>query len=179
MLVAAATLLPAAAAAQQGPIIEPRTITMTPFLGSGFAVSNDLDSSLALGAGIGYDLTRNLGFEGEFSRVFDVVGDNDNLDWSVMNFTASVLYHFDVPRVAPYAAFGIGLEHSNPDYDVIDPAALVIGSSNEIAWNFGGGVKVPLTERFLARADLRRFQANDLAPDYWRLYGGISFWLKR
>ena len=25
------------------------------------------------------------------------------------------------------------------------------------------------------RGDLRRFQSNDLAPDYWRLYGGITF----
>jgi hypothetical protein len=179
MLAAAATLLPATAAAQQEPIIEPRTITVTPFLAAGFGVSDDLDGSLGIGVGVAYDLTRHLGFEGEFSRLFDVVGDDDNLDWAVTNFTFSALYHFTVPRVAPYAAFGIGWERSSPDYDVIDPTALVIGPSTEIAWNIGGGVKVPITERFLARADLRRFQANDLAPDHWRLYGGLTFWLKR
>jgi hypothetical protein len=26
---------------------------------------------------------------------------------------------------------------------------------------------------------LRRFEANDAAPDYWRLYGGLSWWIKR
>jgi hypothetical protein len=36
-------------------------------------------------------------------------------------------------------------------------------------------VKYPITPRLLARGDLRRFNANDLAPDYWRLYGGITF----
>jgi hypothetical protein len=30
-----------------------------------------------------------------------------------------------------------------------------------------------------ARADLRRFQANDAAPDYWRVYGGVTFLLRR
>jgi hypothetical protein len=180
ILAGTAALLPARAAAQ-APVIEPRTITVTPFLGVGFGVSNELDSSLGLGASVEYDLTRNLGFEGEFSRLFDVVGDNDNLDWSVTNFTASVLYHFPVPRVAPYAAFGLGWERSNPDFDELDPVAaeLVVGPSTEVAWNIGGGVKVPVTERLLARADLRRFQANDFAPDYWRLYGGLTFWIKR
>ncbi len=53
-------------------------------------------------------------------------------------------------------------------------------NSTEIALNFGGGAKIPLNSgRLLARADLRRFQVNDLAPDYWRLYGGVTFWIKR
>jgi hypothetical protein len=168
---------PATAGAQSA--VEPNTITVTPFLGVGFGTSHNLDSSLGIGAAVGYDLTRNLGFEGEFGRLFDVVGDDDNLDWSVTNITGSVLYHFDVPRVTPYAAFGLGWERSNPDTDNPDPAANTIPKSTEIAWNIGGGVKVPVAERFLARADLRRFQANDSAPDYWRIYGGLTFWIKR
>ena len=52
-------------------------------------------------------------------------------------------------------------------------------SSTEVGWHLGGGVKVPLGDRLLARADLRRFQVNDLAPDHWRFYGGITFWIKR
>jgi hypothetical protein len=42
-----------------------------------------------------------------------------------------------------------------------------------------GGVKYPLSESLLVRGDLRRFESNDLAPDYWRLYGGITFILGR
>jgi opacity protein-like surface antigen len=175
--------LPAVAAAQAvastQSVTEPNTITITPFLSGSFGTSQDLGGSLGFGGAVGYDLTKNLGFEGEFGHVFDVAGDDDNIDWSLTNFSGSVLYHFDVPRVTPYGAFGLGWERSNPDIKVPDPLALTIPSSTELAWHIGGGVKVPVTERFLARADLRRFQANDLAPDYWRLYGGLTFWVKR
>ena len=84
-----------------------------------------------------------------------------------------------MPRATPYAAVGLGWERSNLDFEVPDPAALTIPSSTEVAWNIGGGVKVPIGERFLGRGDLRRFQVNDLAPDHWRLYGGLTFWIKR
>lgn len=176
--VAAVTIVaPAAARAQS--VAEPNTVTVTPFLSVSFGTSNELGSSLGIGAAVGYDLTKNLGFEFEVGRVFDVAGDDDNLDWSLTNIHANVIYHFDVPRVTPYAAFGLGWERSSLDFDVPDPAALTIASSTEVAWNLGGGVKVPFGERFLARGDLRRFQVNDLAPDHWRLYGGLTFWIKR
>jgi opacity protein-like surface antigen len=177
-LAAFAALTPAAALAQS--VAEPNTVTVTPFLSASFGTSNDLGSSLGIGASVGYDLTKNLGFEFEVGRVFDVAGDDDNLDWSLTNINANVIYHFDVPRVTPYAIAGLGWERSSLDFEVPDPAALTIASSTEVAWNIGGGVKVPFGgERFLARGDLRRFQVNDLAPDHWRLYGGLTFWIKR
>ena len=176
-LAALATWAPVAAHAQS--VIEPNTVTVTPFLSTSFGVSQGQDSSLGIGAAVGYDLTSNLGFEVEFARVFDIAGDDANLDWTLTNINANVIYHFDVPRVTPYATAGLGWERSNLDFEVPDPAALTIASSTEVAWNVGGGVKVPVGERFLARGDLRRFQVNDLAPDHWRLYGGLTFWIKR
>jgi opacity protein-like surface antigen len=176
-LVGALALTPSTAQAQS--VAEPNTVTATPFLSVSFGTSNDLGSSLGIGAAIGYDLTRNLGFEAEVGRVFDVAGDDDNLDWSLTTINANVIYHFDVPRVTPYAAAGLGWERSRPDFEVEDPAANTIGSSTEVAWNFGGGIKVPVGDRLLARGDIRRFQVNDLAPDHWRLYGGLTFWIKR
>jgi opacity protein-like surface antigen len=173
-LAAFTALLPSAAGAQS--VAEPNTVTATPFLSVSFGTSRDLGSSLGIGAAIGYDWTKNLGFEMEFGRVFDVAGDNETLDWSLTTINANVIYHFDVPRVTPYATAGLGWERSNPDLEDDDPA---LGSSTEVAWNVGGGVKVPFGERVLARADLRRFQVNDLAPDHWRLYGGLTFWIKR
>jgi len=160
-------------------VAEPRTVTVTPFVGVSFGTSNDLGSSLGIGAAVGYDWTRNLGFEVELGHVFDVVGDDDNLDWSLTNISANVIYHFDVPRLTPYATAGLGWERSTPKYDLVDPAQQTIGRSTEVAWNFGGGVKVPVGDRLLARGDLRRFQVNDFAPDHWRLYGGLTFWIKR
>lgn len=169
------------ARAQALSVAEPNTVTVTPFLSASFGVSQAENGGIGLGVGIGYDLTRNLGFEFEIGHVFDVAGDDANLDWSLTNFSANVVYHFAAPRVTPYATAGLGWERSNLSFDVPDPLALslTIPSSTEIAWNFGGGVKYPINERFLARGDLRRFQVNDLAPDHWRLYGGLTFWVKR
>jgi len=178
-LVGALALIPSAAHAQAQSVAEARTVTVTPFVGVSFGTSSGLGSSLGAGFGIGYDWTRNIGVEVELGHVFDVAGDDDNLDWSLTNISANAIYHFDVSRVTPYATLGIGWERSSPSFEVPDPAALTIGSSTEIAWNVGGGVKVPFGERLLARADIRRFQVNDFAPDHWRLYGGLTFWIKR
>jgi opacity protein-like surface antigen len=168
---------PAASLAQS--VAEPKTWTVTPFLGGSFGTSNDLGSSLTLGAGVEYDVTSNLGFEAELGYVFDVVGDDANADWSLTTFSANGIYHFDVPRVTPYATLGLGVERSNLTIDDPDILALYPPDSNEITYNFGGGVKYPLSDRFLARADLRRFQASDLAPDHWRIYAGLTWWITR
>jgi len=156
------------------------TWTATPFLGVSFGTSNHLDNSLGIGVGVGYDLTSNLGFEGEIGHVFDVVGDNSRVDWSITNVSANVLYHFDVRgRATPYATFGLGWEHSGVDVENPNPAASYVASSTEIAYNFGGGVKYRVADRMLVRGDLRRFAANDFAPDHWRVYGGLTYEIAR
>jgi opacity protein-like surface antigen len=160
-------------------VAEPNTLTLTPFLSSTFDTSEALGSSLGIGVAVGYDLTRNLGIEGEIAHAFDVVGDDDNLDWPVTNYSVNGIYHFDVSRFTPYANFGLGIEHVSRSVKNPDPVILYPASSTEVAYNFGGGVKYPLSERFLVRGDLRRFQSTDLSPNYWRLYGGVTFWVKR
>ena len=184
LAIAALIMYPAPAWAQVAvppvqSVAEPNTLTVTPFLSTSFGTSQDLGSSLGVGVAVGYDLTRNLGFEGEIAHAFDVLGDDDNLDWAVTNYSVNGVYHFDVRRVTPYATFGIGAEHVSRDIKIPDILALHPPSGTEVAYNFGGGAKYSLSERFLARVDLRRFQANDLAPDYWRLYAGLTFWAKR
>jgi opacity protein-like surface antigen len=179
-MLAAAILLFSARGASAQTVTQAGTWTASPFLGVSFGTSNNLDSSLGLGVGVGYDLTRNLGFEGEFGHVFDVQGDSDNIDWSITNFSGNVLYHFDLRGpVTPYATFGLGWERSSVDVENPDPAALYPASSTEVAYNFGGGIKYRFSDNLLARADLRRFQSNDLAPDHWRLYGGLTFELAK
>jgi opacity protein-like surface antigen len=170
-------VLAAPAAAQS--VAEPRTVTATPFLSTSFGTSQGLGSSLGIGAAAGYDFTANFGLEAELGRVFDVAGDNDNIDHKLTTMNANFIYHFDARRVTPYATVGLGWVRSDPDVKNPDPLALVAGASTEVAWNFGGGAKYPLNSRLLARADIRRFQVNDLAPDHWRLYGGLTFWIKR
>lgn len=177
IIMVAALLIPLRAGAQ--PVAEPNTLTITPFLSSSFGVSQDLDSSLGLGVAITYDVTANLGFEGELGHAFDVLGDNANVDWSLTNVSGNAVYNFDVPRMTPYVTFGLGVERSSLDVKTPDPVALYPPASTEISYNFGGGVKYPVSERFVARADVRRFQSTDLAPDHWRLYGGLTWWIKR
>jgi opacity protein-like surface antigen len=187
-----AGICPAAAWAQAAPeaqaappaqtaqsVAEPNTLTVTPFLSTSFNVSQNLGGSLGIGVAVGYDLTRNIGFEGEIGHAFDVLGDDDNLDWPVTNYSANGVYHFDVSRFTPYVTLGIGVEHVTRSVKNPESLALYPASSTEVAYNFGGGVKYPVNERFLARADLRRFQSTDLSPDFWRLYGGLTFWIKR
>ena len=179
VLLVGAMVIGLALPAEAQSLAEPRTFTATPFASINFGMSQDLGSSLGLGVAVGYDMTPNLGFEFELGRVFDVAGNDDNLDYKLTTISGNVIYHFDVRRLTPYATVGLGWERANPDFETPDPLALTPGPSTEIAWNFGGGVKVPINSRFVARADLRRFQVNDLAPDHWRLYGGLTFWIKR
>ena len=173
---AVALIAVAAGPARAQSVAEANTVTVTPFVGVTFGTSQDLGSSLGIGAAIGYDWTPNLGFEFELGRVFDVTGDEAALDISLTTINGNVVYHFDVERVTPYATVGLGWESYSFN---VEGAEEDPDGETEIAWNFGGGVKYPINSRVLARADLRRFQGNDLAPDHWRLYGGVTFWLKR
>lgn len=171
-------LLAPSAAAQS--IAQPQTWTVSPFLAGSMGLDqNGAGNSFGLGVGVGYDLTSNIGFEGELGHLFDVAGDNENLDWAITNVSGNFLYHFDVREVTPYATFGLGFERSSIDVKNPDPLELVQPSSTEISFNFGGGVKYPLNNSLLVRGDLRRFQSNDLAPDYWRVYAGLTFVLAR
>jgi opacity protein-like surface antigen len=180
MSVSTVALAIATPAARAQSIAQPRSWTVTPFLHTSADVSEPaFDDSLGLGVAVGYDLTRNLGFEGEVTHLFDVAGDTDNIDWSISNFSANAIYHFDVKRVTPYATLGIGFERSSYDLKAEDALQLDEDpSSTEVSVNFGGGVKYPINDRWTARGDVRRFQANDIAPDHWRVYGGLT-WMMR
>jgi Outer membrane protein beta-barrel domain len=161
-------------------IAQPRSWTLTPFLHTSAGVGDPApENSGGLGVAVGYDWTSNLGFEGEVSHLFDVAGDTDDVDWSITNLSANAVYHFNAKHVTPYATFGIGLEHNG--YDLKNPEILALTfdpSGTEVSVNFGGGVKYSINSRWVARGDLRRFQANDVAPDYWRVYGGLT-WLAK
>jgi opacity protein-like surface antigen len=173
-------LVAGAASADAQSLPEAKTWSVTPFLDASMGMGEPGPrNSLGLGVAVSYDWTRNLAFEADLGHFFDVAGDDANVDWSISTFSANAVYHFDTQHVTPYATFGLGLERSafevkNPDVLALYPDL----SATEFAFNFGGGVKYALTGRWHARADLRRFQANDLAPDHWRLYGGLSWRVK-
>lgn len=168
----AATAVPSAAQTG-GPVIEPGTWSATPFLSVTFGGDGD-SASLGLGGAAGYDFTERLSAEAEIAYVFDLMGNIDDADWSLLGVGANVLYHFPLENgMAPYATAGLGFGRSSQDFE--DDGV----TSTEVGFNLGGGIKVPLTDAMSARGDLRYFKFNDAAPDGWRIYGGLMWRLTR
>ena len=166
----AATALPAAA---QTPVSEPGTWTAAPFLSLTFGGDGD-STSLGLGGAVGYDVTDLWSVEGELAHVFDLAGDSDVTDWSVTSLSGNALYHFPLENGwAPYATAGLTIARSN--LTIADASA----DTAEFGVNLGGGIKMGLTDALTARADLRYFKYIDTAPDGFRLYGGLSWRLRR
>lgn len=166
----AATALPAAA---QAPVTESGTWTVTPFLSLTFGGDGDT-TSLGLGGAAGYDFTDLLSVEGELAYVFDLAGDSDATDWSVASLSGNALYHFPLENGwAPYATAGLTIARSN--LTIADATA----DTAEFGVNLGGGIKMGLTDALTARADLRYFKYVDTAPDGFRLYGGLTWRLRR
>jgi hypothetical protein len=59
------------------------------------------------------------------------------------------------------------------DTEAEDTGLIADDTSTQFAWNWGGGIKSAISDRFGLRADLRYVNGDDLAPDHWRLYGGF------
>jgi opacity protein-like surface antigen len=179
VLIASVVLVaPSRASAQNLP--EARTWSVTPFLHTSIGIGDPAPgNSIGLGVAVSYDWTSRLAFEGELGHLFDVADDTTDVDWSVSNFSANALYRFDTKYVTPYVTLGLGVEHTSFDAEATDPASTALDlSGTEFAVNFGGGFTRLLNDRWAARADLRHFQSNDASPDYWRLYGGLTWRIK-
>jgi opacity protein-like surface antigen len=147
--------------------------TVTPLLALSFGGQSDT-SSLGFGGALGYDFTDLLSFEGELGYLFDLIGDDDFADWSVTTFSGNALLHFPLENgSAPYATAGVTLARSHREIsDTVEDTA-------KFGFNFGGGIKHPLTDRIAARGDIRYFKYNDAGPDGFRVYGGVIWRLGR
>lgn len=153
---------------------EPEGVTLTPFLGVGFA--GDFENTpAAFGAALGYGMNSNLAVEGEvYFAPGGTQGVLEEFDSSVWSLGANVLYHFrrdDDAAVTPYATAGIGV--MNVDAEAEGLGTIEDDTRTDFAWNWGAGLKTAMSERFGLRADLRYVNAGDLTPDHWRLYGGV------
>jgi OOP family OmpA-OmpF porin len=173
----AAALFTASPAHAQSALPEPNTFDVTPFIGFGLGFGDDsLDpfnpgSSFLLGVAVGYNWTTNLSIEGELGVIPDIVGDTDSVDLGITTFSANGVYHFDTQtKFVPYATLGLGFGSMGLDVEGVDDE-----SNTEFLVNLGGGVKYPVTDRLQVRGDLRYFSVNDENPNFWRVYGGVSF----
>lgn len=150
---------------------EPEGLTLTPFLGLGFA--GDFENTpAAFGAALGYGLDNRVSVEGE---VFFAPGGEQGVlmqfDTAVTSLSANLLYHFIAEDITPYVTGGIGVMFAFTDAS--DTGFADDDNDAAFAWNWGAGVKTAMNERIGLRADLRYFNASDLVPDHWRLYGGV------
>ena len=150
---------------------EPEGVTLTPFVGVAFG--GDFESSPAsFGAALGYGMNSRISVEGELGFVPDaeqgLIGEVDSTVWTL---SGNVLYHFVARNVTPYATGGLGLLAAHTDAE--ETGLVDDDTSYEFTVNFGAGLKAALSDRFGLRGDLRYFLGDDLAPDHWRLYGGV------
>jgi opacity protein-like surface antigen len=97
-----------------------------------------------------------------------LTGEVESTVWSL---SGNVLYHFLARDVTPYVALGLGT--LGADTDAEDVFGLEDDTTTELSWNWGGGLNTAVSNRFGFRADLRYFTGDDLAPDHWRLFGGV------
>jgi opacity protein-like surface antigen len=172
---------PPPAPAQQQPAVaplppEPEGFTLTPFIGAGF--SGDLESApAAFGLGLGYGYTERVSLEAELGITPNgSMGTLIEFDTSVWTLSGNVLYHFITqPNFTPYVTAGVGVIGSSPDLPNLPPELFpqIDERTNSFAWNVGAGAKSALSDRFGVRADLRHFNGSGLAPDHWRIYGGL------
>lgn len=164
-----ATQDPAPAVAPLPP--EPEGVTLTPFVDLGFAGDYE-NTPGGFGVALGYGVNNRVSFEGDLSFTPDgeqgILTEFDSTVWSL---SGNVLYHFLARDVRPYVALGLGV--LGADTEAEDTGLIADDTSYDMAWNWGGGIKTALSERFGVRGDLRYFNADDLAPDHWRLFGGV------
>ena len=147
---------------------------MTPFVAAGFAGDYE-DTPAAFGLALGYGANERVSLEAEFGlEPSGTQGDFLQADTSVWTLSGSVLYHFAQPQFTPYLALGLGMMGSDPD--ISDELSPFEGdSTTTFADNWGGGLKSALNEHVGLRGDLRYINGSDLAPDHWRIYGGLMF----
>jgi opacity protein-like surface antigen len=159
----------AAPATAHAQLPAPGSLDVTPFFGIAFG--NDQEgATTAIGVGIGYNLTDQIAFEGELGIVPDIEGDSSAADVGLLTFSANGVYHFDTATgYIPYATFGLGLGRASFDFPDVDE------SHTELAINLGGGVRKSINQKIDWRADVRYFNVNDDNPNFWRVYGGITF----
>jgi opacity protein-like surface antigen len=147
--------------------------TLTPFIGVDF--SGDFNNSpAAFGAAFGHGVNSHVSLEAEAA-----VGPNGrqglltDIDSTVFTLSGNVLYHFTGQQdFSPYVTVGLGV--MNVDTDAEKTGLTNDGTSFGAAWNVGGGIKTALSNRIGLRGDIRYFNAvDDLAPDHWRVYGGL------
>jgi opacity protein-like surface antigen len=134
---------------------------VTPFVSIGSV------NSPQVGAAIRFAWTSKLSLEVEASYR------HANID----TFNTSVNLLYDLPRIGraiPYVVGGVGLEQFGTVVE--QPFGLAVQRNVALAFNAGAGVRVPVTEKWGYRGDVRWSNAlGRWGPESWRVYNGVTF----
>lgn len=174
------TAAPPTVAEQPDPNFQPlppetEGFTITPYLGLGFGGDYE-NSPASFGAALGYGMSEHLSVEADLFFApggEQGVSDVFEFDSHVWSLSANMLYHFTADDFTPYVAGGLGVMGTETDIDELGLAD--DNGATKFAWNWGGGLKSAISDRFGLRADIRYFNASELVPDHWRLVGGVVF----
>ena len=136
-------------------------VEVTPFVSLGFSATS------GIGAAVRWPLCANLSLEWEVSQRY--------AELNALGSSVSLL--FDLPKIGaatPYLAGGVGVEQYG--YATSGPAASILThAGTTLTVNAGGGVRVPVDDKWGLRADMRWSNGIGQAPERLRLYNGITF----
>jgi opacity protein-like surface antigen len=138
------------------------SIEVTPFLSAGGS-----DFSSRFGGSIAFALSGESAVEAEVGY--------RRLEMAALAVSANVLYGLPrVRRIAPYVAAGIGVEQYETPRPVPERGTVVVYKNFGVAMSLGGGVKVPITDRWGFRTDVRWLNPWGKVPEGWRIYNGAT-----
>ena len=161
LLMAAMSAGPDPAQAQGGDPAPPAKVQVTPYVSVGSSASS------GVGASVRWAVAPRLNIE----------VDTALQKTEVTGLSSSVSLLYDLPsigRVTPYIAGGAGIE----EYGTVvqSPLGLATMKRTTFAVNAGGGVRIPIDERWGFRTDARWSNGLGMqAPERWRVYNGVTF----
>jgi opacity protein-like surface antigen len=136
--------------------------TVTPFVSLGSPFSS------RVGAAILFPWTDKVGLEAEVGYRRE--------EMNAVSAHLSVIQDLTrIGRVTPYVAAGVGLEqYGTPVQQPNNSLATMARTALSV--NAGGGVKVPVDDRWGVRADARWFNGlGEQAGEHWRLFNGVTW----
>jgi hypothetical protein len=140
-----------------------RRVEVTPFVSMGSPGSSRVGAAVAFPVARDFSVEAEVGFRnGEGG--FDALSSSVNLLYQIPGFG----------RVRPYLAGGVGLQEFGTAIHVPGHGVVPL---KQIAFtvNAGGGVKVPVTNHWGFRSDVRWSNGfGRYAGENWRLYNGVT-----
>jgi hypothetical protein len=154
-------------------------VLVTGFGGKAFGGALD-QSRTTYGVGLAFMGGGALGFEAEYGRIDDFLGDGTSLDTNkVESLNANLMLAAPTGVVRLYGTAGVGLLRSK----VADRTSFLDIQDDSVGYNLGGGLLINAGQHFALRGDIRYFKTfgnvdfgttTDLGKlDYWRGVGGL------